>query len=82
LHLCEKIQWKFCNSSLNVDDILLAGNNLEYLKTVKSWLSKSFDMKDIGESDYILGVKIQRDRSKKFLSLSQETYIKKILERF
>ena len=37
-------------------------------------------MKDMGEADYILGVKIQRDRSKKFLSLSQET--KKILERF
>ncbi|XP_075088620.1 secreted RxLR effector protein 161-like [Nicotiana tabacum] len=36
----------------------------------------------MGEADYILGVKIQRDRSKKLLSLSQETYIKKMLERF
>ncbi|XP_075088370.1 uncharacterized protein LOC142170372 [Nicotiana tabacum] len=68
--------------SLYVDDILLAENSLKYLKTIKSWLSKSFDMKDMGEADYILGFKIQRDRSKKLLSLSQETYIKKILEHF
>ena len=39
-------------------------------------------MKDMGEADYILGVKIQRDHSKKFVTLSQQTYIKKILERF
>ena len=52
------------------------------MKTLKSWLSKLFDMKDVGEADYILDVKIKRDRSKKFLSLSQETYIKKILECF
>ncbi|XP_070002703.1 secreted RxLR effector protein 161-like [Nicotiana sylvestris] len=39
-------------------------------------------MKDMSETDYILGVKIERDRSNKLLSLSQETYIKKILERF
>lgn len=39
-------------------------------------------MKDIGEATYILGVKISRDRSKRLLSLSQETYINKVLERF
>ncbi|KAL0322058.1 UNVERIFIED_CONTAM: Retrovirus-related Pol polyprotein from transposon TNT 1-94 [Sesamum calycinum] len=35
-----------------------------------------------GEAEYILGVKIHRDRSKKLLSLSQETYIERIIERF
>ena len=39
-------------------------------------------MKDMGEANYALGVKIFRDRSKKLLGLSQETYIKTILERF
>jgi hypothetical protein len=39
-------------------------------------------MKDMGEANFVLGVKITRDRSKKLLSLSQGTYIKKILERF
>ena len=49
---------------------------------IKAWLSSVFEMKDMGEAAYILGVKISRNRSKKLLSLSQETYIKKVLERF
>lgn len=36
----------------------------------------------MGEAAYILGVKIIRNRSKRILALSQEPYIKKILERF
>ena len=48
----------------------------------KVWLSSNFEMKDMGEASYVLGVKILRDRSRKFLGLSQETYIRKILEQF
>ena len=36
-------------------------------------------MKDMGEASYILGVKIIRDRSKRLLGLTEETYIKKML---
>ena len=68
--------------SLYVDDILLAGNDMEMIIATKGWLSSNFEMKDMGEADYILGVKILRDRSKKLLGLSQQTYIKKVLERF
>jgi hypothetical protein len=39
-------------------------------------------MKDMGETAYILGVKIERDRSKKMLALSEEYYIRKVLENF
>ena len=39
-------------------------------------------MKDMGEAYFVLGIEIVRDRSKKLFGLSQETYIKKILERF
>lgn len=39
-------------------------------------------MKDMDEAAHVLGVKIQRDRSKKLLALLQKPYIKKILERF
>ena len=49
---------------------------------IKRWLSTHFDMQDMGEANYILGVKIKRDRSKKILALSQENYIQKILKRF
>ena len=57
--------------SLYVDDILLASNDTEMIVATKEWLSSNFEMKDMSEADYILGVKIFRDRSKKILGLSQ-----------
>ena len=56
--------------SLYVDDKLLAGNDKEMIVATKEWLSSNFEMKDMGEASYVLGVKILRDRSRKFLSLS------------
>ena len=66
--------------SLYVNDILIDGSDKEYVSDIKAWLSSNFEMKDMGEVSYILGVKISRDRPRKVLSLSQETYIRKILE--
>ena len=68
--------------SLYVDDIILAGNDMELIVATKKWLSSNFEMKDKGEANYVLEVKILRDRLKRLLGLSQETYIKKILKRF
>lgn len=48
----------------------------------QGWLSSNFEMKDMDEASYVLRVKILRERSRKLLGLSQETYIKKVLERF
>ena len=67
---------------LYIDDILLIGNNIQMLETVKSSVRKSFSMKDLGEATYILGIKIYRDRSKRIIGLSQDTYIDKVLKRF
>ena len=67
---------------LYVDDILLIGNDVLVLQSVKIWLSKNFSMKDLGEAIYILGIKIYRDRTKRLLGLSQSTYIDKMLKRF
>ena len=39
-------------------------------------------MNDLGEAAYILSIKIYRNRSKRFLGLSQSTYIDKVLKRF
>jgi len=63
-----------------VDDILLAENDKEMIIATQGWLFSKFEMKDIGEASYMLRVKILRDRFKKLLGLSQEVYIKKILE--
>ena len=45
-----------------VDDILLIGNDIEFLDSIKGYLNKSFSMKDLDEVAYILGIKIYRDR--------------------
>ena len=35
---------------LYVDDILLMGNDIELLDSIKAYLNKSFSMKDLGEA--------------------------------
>ncbi|KAJ9538397.1 hypothetical protein OSB04_031130 [Centaurea solstitialis] len=67
---------------LYVDDILLIRNDVPTLQNVKAWLSKCFQMKDLGEAAYILGIKIYRNRSRRIIGLSQGTYIDKVLKRF
>ena len=67
---------------LYIDDILLIGNDIGVLSDVKSWLASQFQMKDLGEASYVLGIQIIRDRKNKLLALSQASYIDKILMRF
>ncbi|KAK9001076.1 hypothetical protein V6N11_082868 [Hibiscus sabdariffa] len=67
---------------LYVDDILIIGNDIPTLQSIKTWLSSCFSMKDLGEVAYILGVEIYRDRSRRLLGISQSTYIDKVLKRF
>uniref|UniRef100_A0A3Q7H4V7 Reverse transcriptase Ty1/copia-type domain-containing protein n=1 Tax=Solanum lycopersicum TaxID=4081 RepID=A0A3Q7H4V7_SOLLC len=59
---------------LYVDDMLIVGQDNELIAKLKKDLSKSFDMKDLGPAQQILGMKI--------LWLSQERYIERVLERF
>ena len=43
---------------------------------------KQFEMKDLGEAAYILGIKVIRDLKKRMLDLSQEPYINEVLSLF
>ena len=45
-------------------------------------LKAKFEMKDLGLAKRILGMEIERDRSKRVLRLSQKSYISKVLIRF
>jgi hypothetical protein len=60
-----------------VDDILLANSDVSLLLETKKFLSLNFDMKDLGEVSFVLGIEFHRDRSKGVLGLSQKAYIKK-----
>ena len=67
---------------LYANDILLIGNDVGVMSSVKIWLSSQFDMKDLGEASYILGIKLWQDQKNRMLDLSQVGYIDKILARF
>jgi len=67
---------------LYVDDLVLLSNSLAFLNEVKLKLATLFDMKDLGEAHYVLGIQITRDRSNRSLSISQQEYIKTIADRF
>ena len=67
---------------LDVDDILLIRNDVGVMSLAKIWLSSQFDMKDLGEASYIIGIKLWQDRKNRILGLSQAGYIDKILARF
>ena len=67
---------------LYVDDMLLVGNDKEIIQDLKTQLSSKFDMKDLGAANYILGMEIKRDRSKRKLWLNQRKYVETILQRF
>ena len=51
-----------CFLVLYIDDILLIGNDVASLSTVKVGLASTFDMKDLREASYVLGIKFIRDR--------------------
>ena len=46
------------------DDILLASSDVSLLLKTKKFLSPNFNMKDLGEALFILGIEIHRDRRK------------------
>ncbi|GJS56272.1 zinc finger, CCHC-type containing protein [Tanacetum coccineum] len=66
---------------LYVDDISwIFGTNQTQVDKTKEFLSSNFSMKDMGEADVILGIRIKREN--KGLTITQSHYIEKILKKF
>jgi len=60
---------------LYVDDMLVAGSNMQEINVLKRKLENSFAMKDLGAAKQIFGMRITRDRKNRKLTLSQSEYI-------
>ena len=67
---------------LYVDDMLIAGKSMVAIESLKQALSETFAMKNLGNAQHFLGMRINRDRKKRILELSQESYIQKVIQRF
>ena len=55
---------------LILDDILLATNDFGLLRETNKFLSKNFEMKDMGDAYYVIGIEIFCNRSQELLGLS------------
>ena len=47
-----------------VDDMTLVSKSKEKIRELKEDLKKHFKLRDLGPTEYLLGVKVERDRSK------------------
>ena len=65
-----------------VDDIILAGKSEKKMADIKKALSDKFEMKDLGELHYFLGVKVIQDRKKGTIWIGQPVYTENILQKF
>ena len=65
-----------------VDDIIIASSSMDEISTLKERLSLEFEMKDLGIARRILRMDIVRNLMTGELFLSQQGYLKKIMERF
>ena len=60
--------------------MLIFGPDEKVMKNTKNFLSSKFDMKDLGEADLILGMKI--NKTAHGLALSQSHYVESIIKKF
>ena len=63
-----------------VDDLILAALSSSELAKIKEELSQKFDIKDLGNLHYIIGISVYQ--SSDIVMISQRNYVEEILERF
>ena len=66
--------------SLYGDDLLIFGSNLHVINGTKTIIRSHFDMKNLGEANFILGMKITKTCDG--IYLEQSYYIEKILKKY
>jgi transposase InsO family protein len=66
--------------ALYVDDILIFSKDTSEKKKLKEELMRTFEMKDLGRANQVLGMRLIQDKNK--IVLDQKTYVQKVLEQF
>lgn len=79
VYFCKLLVDSFIYLLLYIDDMLISLKSTIKIEKLKSQLKNKFKMKDLEEAKKIIGMKIQRDRRKGTIYLTQTEYLKKIL---
>lgn len=66
--------------SLYVDDLLVTGNDQKFIQKMKQNLMQMFEMTDLGEMTFFLGMEVNQIPGKIFIC--QKKYVREILKRF
>ena len=65
-----------------VDDILVAGKDTTSVDTVIQAFQALFDVRDLGEADFFLGMDIHRDRTNKTLKIGQHRLVSELVDKY
>jgi hypothetical protein len=65
-----------------VDDLILVCNDQNKLLQIKEKLNQKFEMKNLGELHFFLGMKVKRNHDERLLRINQIKYLTKILKHF
>jgi hypothetical protein len=65
-----------------VDDLIILSNTKAKLDWLKKELEREFEMSDLGELYYCLGVEFTRNQESKTITLNQGKYIEEMLKQF
>ena len=65
-----------------VDDIIILANRMSCMKALKAMLDSEYEMSDLGELHFCLGVEFVRDRAARTITMSQGKYVVDVLKRF
>jgi len=69
--------------ALYVDDFKLVGPpDSDDVRKDKETLKRKYQMTDLGEISWILGIHVTQDREEGWIALSQQKYLEEVLERF
>ena len=68
--------------TLYVDDVLLLGKDRKVLECIKQKLMGRFSMTDMGDVSLVFGMEVTRGRTKGTVTITQENYVKSLLERY
>ena len=65
-----------------VDDFIIFSENTALINDLKATLRDEFEMKDLGDLNYFLGIQVNRDKDRKLIHIHQTGYTNMILDKY
>ena len=68
--------------SISMDNMAITGNSIEMINWIKGEFKKRFEISDLGKIKWLLGLEVNYNKDARTISISQGTYVDKLIERF